>query len=45
MASIALILGSVRRDRQGVNVGMWIEEKLKTRNHLVNLIDPLVLYV
>ncbi|MGH9951260.1 MAG: NADPH-dependent FMN reductase [Nitrososphaeraceae archaeon] len=43
MATIALILGSVRRDRQGGNVGMWLEEKLKTSKHLVNLIDPLVL--
>lgn len=43
MATIALILGSVRRDRQGINVGMWLEQKLKTRKHLVNLIDPLVL--
>jgi NAD(P)H-dependent FMN reductase len=43
MATIALILGSVRRDRQGINVGMWLEQKLKARNHTVHLIDPLVL--
>jgi hypothetical protein len=29
MATIALILGSVRRDRQGINVGLWLEQKLK----------------
>lgn len=43
MATIALILGSVRRDRQGINVGMWLEQKFKTRDHIVNLIDPLML--
>ena len=43
MATIALILGSVRRDRQGINFGMWLEQKLKTRDHTVHLIDPLVL--
>jgi NAD(P)H-dependent FMN reductase len=43
MSTIALILGSVRRDRQGINVGMWLEQKLKTRDHKVHLIDPLVL--
>jgi NAD(P)H-dependent FMN reductase len=43
MSTIALILGSVRRDRQGINVGMWLEQKLKIREHNVHLIDPLVL--
>ena len=43
MATIALILGSVRRDRQGINVGMWLERMLKTREHIVHLIDPLML--
>jgi NAD(P)H-dependent FMN reductase len=43
MSTIALILGSVRRDRQGINVGMWLEQKLKIRDHKVHLIDPLVL--
>ena len=43
MATIALILGSVRRDRQGINVGMWLERMLKTREHIIHLIDPLML--
>jgi NAD(P)H-dependent FMN reductase len=43
MARIALIVGSVRRDRQGIRVARWIEEKLKTRNHIVFFIDPLEL--
>ena len=43
MAKIALIVGSVRRDRQGIKVARWIEEKLKNRNHVVFFIDPLEL--
>src|ERR671920_2586220 len=43
MAKIALIDGSVRRDRQGIKVARWIEEKLKNRNHVVFFIDPLEL--
>lgn len=43
MAKIALIVGSVRRDRQGIRVARWIEEKLNNRNHIVFFIDPLEL--
>ncbi len=43
MAKIALLVGSVRRDRQGIKVARWIEEKLKNRNHVVFFIDPLEL--
>src|ERR671912_163781 len=43
MAKIALIVGSVRRDRQGIKVARWIEERLKNRNHIVFFIDPLEL--
>src|SRR6478672_1461691 len=43
MPKIALIVGSVRRDRQGIKVARWMEEKLKTRNHTVYFIDPLEL--
>ena len=43
MAKIALIVGSVRRDRQGIKVARWMEEKLKDRNHIVFFIDPLEL--
>ena len=43
MAKIALIVGSVRRDRQGIRVARWIEEKLENRNQIVFFIDPLEL--
>ena len=43
MAKIALIVGSVRRDRQGIRVARWIEEKLKNHNLIVFFIDPLEL--
>jgi NAD(P)H-dependent FMN reductase len=43
MAKIALIVGSVRRDRQGIKVARWMNEKLKNRNHIVFFIDPLEL--
>ena len=42
MAKIALIVGSVRHDRQGIKVAppRWMEQKLKDRNHTVFFIDP-----
>lgn len=43
MAQIALFIGSVRRDRQGIKVARWMEEKLITRGHTVYFIDPLEL--
>lgn len=43
MAQIALFVGSVRRDRQGIKVARWIEEKLIARGHIVYFIDPLEL--
>lgn len=43
MAKIAVIVGSVRRDRQGIKVARWIERKLSSRNHTVHFIDPLEL--
>jgi NAD(P)H-dependent FMN reductase len=43
MAKIALIVGSVRQDRQGIKVARWMEEKLRNRNHTVFFIDPLEL--
>jgi NAD(P)H-dependent FMN reductase len=43
MPKIALFVGSVRRDRQGIKVAHWIEERLKNRNHIVFFIDPLEL--
>ena len=43
MAKIAVILGSVRSQRQGIKVGNWVVDKLKERNHEVSLVDPLKL--
>jgi NAD(P)H-dependent FMN reductase len=43
MSKIALFVGSVRRDRQGIKVARWIERKLADRNHTVYFIDPLEL--
>jgi NAD(P)H-dependent FMN reductase len=43
MAKIALIVGSVRSNRQGIKVARWVEKKLKDRNHIVFFIDPLEL--
>jgi len=43
MSKIALILGSVRQDRQGIKIGRWMEQKLKERNHTVFFIDPVEL--
>src|SRR5918911_4016743 len=41
MAKIALIVGSVRHERQGIKVARWMEQKLKDRNHTVLFIDPI----
>ena len=43
MAKIAIIVGSVRQNRQGIKVARWIEEKVKERGHVVYFIDPLEL--
>src|ERR671919_706665 len=43
MAKLAVIVGSVRRDRQGIKVARWIEKKLQGRNHIVFFIDPVKL--
>ena len=43
MAKIAIIVGSVRQNRQGIKVARWMEEKLKERGHVVYFIDPLEL--
>lgn len=42
MAKIAVIAGSVRSERQGIKVANWVVNCLKKRNHVVDLIDPLV---
>ena len=43
MAKIAIIVGSVRHDRQGIKVARWFEKKLKERSHTVFFVDPLEL--
>ena len=43
MAKIAVIIGSVRSERQGIKVANWVVKKLEERNHEVNLVDPLQL--
>ena len=43
MARIAVIVGSVRRDRKGIGVARWIQRKLEERNHNVYFIDPMEL--
>jgi NAD(P)H-dependent FMN reductase len=43
MAKIALIVGSVRRERQGIKSCSLDGRKLKSRNHTVFFIDPLEL--
>jgi NAD(P)H-dependent FMN reductase len=43
LAKIALIVGSVRRNRQGIKVARWMEKMLLSRNHTVFFIDPLEL--
>ena len=41
MANIAVLVGSVRRDRKGIIVARWVEKKLQERNHKVYFIDPM----
>ena len=41
MAKIVLIVGSVRRDRNGIKVARWMEHKLKERGHEVTFVDPM----
>jgi hypothetical protein len=43
LAKIAIIVGSIRQNRQGIKVARWMEEKLKERGHIVYFIDPLEL--
>jgi len=42
MATISIIYGSVRSDRQGIKAARFYENTLKERGHRVNLIDPSV---
>jgi NAD(P)H-dependent FMN reductase len=41
--NIAIILGSLRHDRNGERVGKWIRKKIESRGHKISLIDPMEL--
>ena len=41
--SIAVLLGSVRRDRMGIRAGRWVMQALQARGHEAVLVDPLEL--
>jgi NAD(P)H-dependent FMN reductase len=41
--NIAIILGSVRQDRNGVKVSHWITKKIVERGHHIMLVDPMQL--
>jgi NAD(P)H-dependent FMN reductase len=41
LTTIAVFVGSVRRDRKGIRVARWIEKKLIERKHKVYFIDPM----
>jgi NAD(P)H-dependent FMN reductase len=43
LAKIAIIVGSVRQNRQGIKVARWMKGKLKERGHTIYFIDPLEL--
>ena len=43
MAKIAVIVGSVRSERNGIKVATWIVKKLEEKGHDVSLVDPLKL--
>ncbi|MFN3654200.1 MAG: NADPH-dependent FMN reductase [Candidatus Nitrosotenuis sp.] len=43
LSKIALFVGSVRQDRNGIKVARWMQKKLETRNHKVFFIDPMEL--
>jgi NAD(P)H-dependent FMN reductase len=38
---IALVVGSVRKDRQGIKVARWLTEKVRERGHAVDVVDPM----
>ncbi|TBR22135.1 MAG: NADPH-dependent oxidoreductase [Candidatus Nitrosotenuis sp.] len=43
LSKIALFVGSVRQDRNGIKVARWMQKKLEARNHEVFFIDPMEL--
>lgn len=43
MAKIAVIIGSVRSERNGIKVAKWVVRNLEDKGHQVYLIDPMEL--
>lgn len=43
MAKIAVIVGSVRTERNGIKVAKWVVSKLEEKGHTVSLVDPVEL--
>ena len=43
MAKIAVIVGSVRSERNGIKVAKWVVSKLEEKGHTVSLVDPVEL--
>ncbi len=43
MAKIAVIVGSVRSERNGIKVAKWVVSKLEEKGHSVSLVDPVEL--
>ena len=43
MAKIAVIIGSVRSERNGIKVAKWVVSKLEAKGHTVSLVDPVEL--
>src|SRR5262249_33218793 len=41
--SVAVLLGSVRRDRMGIRAANLVANELRQRGHVVHLVDPLEL--
>ena len=41
--NIAIILGSVRQDRNGGKVGKWVAKKIEEQGHSTMLVDPMEL--
>jgi NAD(P)H-dependent FMN reductase len=43
MFNIAVLVGSVRSDRQGIRAARFVERLLAARGHQITIVDPLVL--
>lgn len=41
--NIAIILGSVRSDRNGEKVSKWVSKKIESRGHKTTIVDPMQL--